>query len=161
MRLLRLKECIIVVLVFMPIIIFIHEFGHVFFAKIFGAEIKKIVIGSGKTFLTLGKFEVKTMYFWCGYFEADKLGNSKLTKIVTLLGGTIFNFASCLIIIILIYIDIISNNNLIRLFIFFSLYTIILSLIPIKYFNDTNSDGLQVCQVIKKGSSNFYNKKQI
>jgi hypothetical protein len=156
-----LKEFIIGVFIFMPIITLIHEFGHVFFAKIFGAEIKKIVIGSGKTFLTLGKFEVKTMYFWFGYFQADKLGNSKLAKIVTLLGGTIFNLASCLIIIILLYINIINNNNLIRLFIGFSLYTIIAALIPIKYFNDTNSDGLQVCQVIKKGSSNFYNKKQI
>ena len=150
MRFISLREFIIGVFIFMPIITLIHELGHVFFAKIFGAEIKKIVIGSGKTFLTLGKFEVKTMYFNYGYFQADKLGNSKFKKVITLLGGIIFNLASCLIIIILLYIDILSKNDLINIFIGFSLYTIIAALIPIKYFNDKNSDGLQICRIIKK-----------
>lgn len=161
MYIISLKGWLIGVLIFMPIITLIHELGHAFFAKIFGAEIEKIVIGSGKTFFTLGKFEIKTMYFWFGYFQADILGNNKSTKIVTLLGGIIFNLASFSIVRILLYIDIISNNTFIRLFLAFSLYTIIAALIPIKYYNGMNSDGLQIYQIIKKGSSNFYTKKQI
>ncbi|MBZ9634874.1 site-2 protease family protein [Clostridium sp. FP1] len=160
MSFMHLKEILIGIFVLMPIIILIHELGHVFFAKLFGAKIKNIVIGSGKTVLTLGKLKIKTVYFYRGAFTVDKLGNSKFKKIFVLLGGALFNIASCLIIIILFNLNVISQTNLFAVFINFSFFAAVFSIIPMTYGNE-NNDGLQVYQVIKKGTSDFYNNKHI
>lgn len=155
------EELLIGTFVLMPIITLIHELGHVFFAKLFGAKIKSIVIGSGRTSLAFGKLEIKAIYFWCGYFTADKIGNSKLTKIITLLGGILFNIASCSIIILLFNLNVIGYNDLYNVFIYFSLFSIVANILPINFFNNMNTDGLQICQIIKSGTSTLYNNKRI
>lgn len=158
MTFMSFQEILIGFLFLLPIITLIHEGGHAFFAKLFGAEIKKIVVGKGKTVLKLSKLEIKKIYFWPGYFTADKLGHNKLTKIITLLGGILFNLASCLIIITLLELKIVKNNNLFSIFVSFSIFQALACFLPIRYLNKTNSDGLQIYQIIKTGTSNFNSK---
>lgn len=113
----------------LSIVVFIHELGHYFFAKLFKVKIETFSIGFGKKLLS--KFD-KTGTEWClsiipfgGYvkmygesnIESDTLSNKRdvllapsmlksktyMQKLFIVLGGPIFNFIFAFVILCFLY----------------------------------------------------------
>lgn len=61
------------ILIILPIATLIHEFGHGFFAKIFGSTISHIDIGSGKILFKIHKLNIRKYYFFFGYIELESV----------------------------------------------------------------------------------------
>ncbi len=148
------------IFVLLPFIILLHELGHAFFAKLFGNKNIKITIGSGKPILNLKFIEIRKIYFWFGNYNSSRDKEiSKLKKILILSGGALVNLITATTLWILLENKIIEYNFLIPIFISYSFYVGIGTLIPITYYNGTNSDGKQIYQILKYGKSNFYNSR--
>ncbi len=88
----------------------IHELGHIFFARLMGADILKI---SG------GVFHLSLSY--------DTKGISYLREAIVCLGGIIFNLIACII----IYIANVSNNDTLSTFFVFNLSLAVMNLYPV------------------------------
>ena len=52
-----------IAVLFFGVIIFIHEFGHFFFAKLFGVKVNEFAIGMGKSLFSFNK---KFIYHFAG-----------------------------------------------------------------------------------------------
>lgn len=146
---LSFNQILLGIFFFMPIITLIHELGHAFFAKLFKLSITSITLGDGKKLFSLGKLNINILYFWYGRIDVKSFNISKSKKTLFLLGGIIFNLISIIIIRYLININFISTFFF-QTFITFSEFMIIVSIIPIKHFDGSITDGYQIWNLLMK-----------
>lgn len=106
----NLKEVIVAILIFIPIVTLIHEIGHAFTAKLFGCKLKRIVIGKGKTILKLGLLEIKSIYFFPGWYETYDIAKTKAGRAMIHIGGSLSNLISASIVILLINNEIVEHH---------------------------------------------------
>ena len=153
-------------LVILPLIGLIHELGHAFFVKIFGGKVTKIQFGwFGKKICSIGIFEINQGYFLGARItHSDLKLKNKLTVIITLMGGIIFNIVSVVIIDRLAflynphYMNSISYDPVciyIREFVKISISVIIVNALPVKFFK-RNTDGRQIYQMLRYGKSRLF-----
>ncbi|MDO6391902.1 hypothetical protein Q4E40_17330 [Pontibacter sp. BT731] len=69
--------------VVLPVISFLHEGGHVFFAWLMGGKNIKVTVGTGDMLFRLGMLEVRQYYFWYGHCSFDNLKrNQRIANIL-------------------------------------------------------------------------------
>lgn len=72
----------------LPVISFLHEAGHVFFAWLMGGKNIKVTVGTGEVLFRLGMLEVRKYYFWYGLCTFDNLKrNQRAANILVFSGG--------------------------------------------------------------------------
>lgn len=153
-------------LIMLPLILLIHECGHAFFAKLFGGKVTDITIGYGKLIYSKGILNIKSWYFVYGHcFWKDLKTNSKISKILIILGGIIFNVLSMAFVFIPYLIlypkynidDTVVFATIFHTFLEYSFSFVVFNLIPfrIPIFRMDN-DGLQLYKLIKYGYSNTF-----
>ncbi|MHA6248457.1 site-2 protease family protein [Pontibacter sp. CAU 1760] len=144
----------------LPIISFLHESGHVFFAWLMGAKNIKVTIGSGNVILRVGMVEVRKYYFWYGQCTFDNLRrNNRLANILVFAGGSFFNAIGALVIIYLIEHNHLEAGMLTYQFTYFSLYYIFFAMLPMLYPDGNKSDGKIILDLIRNKESpggNFF-----
>lgn len=134
----------------LPIISFLHESGHVFFAWVLGGKNIKVVVGTGDVVFRKGMLELRKYYFWYGQCTFDNLKRNRLfSNILIFLGGVLFNAISVLVVIRLIEHNILEPGMLSYQFTYFSLYYIFFALLPMPYPGGNYSDGKIVLDLIR------------
>lgn len=134
----------------LPIISFIHEAGHVFFAWLMGGKNIKVTVGSGKVMFHIGMLEVRKYYFWYGLCTFDNLKrNKRFSNILIFSGGAVFNALTALLVIYLIEKKALEPGILTYQFTYFSLYYIFFALLPMPYPDGNYSDGKVILDLIR------------
>lgn len=134
----------------MPIISFLHEAGHVFFAWLMGGRNIKVTVGSGKVVVRWGILEVRNYYFWYGQCTFDNLRhNHRLANVLVFAGGSLFNAAAAVAVVYLIETDVLEEGMLTYQFTYFSLYYIFFALLPMPYPDGNSSDGKVMLDLIR------------
>ncbi|AKD03658.1 site-2 protease family protein [Pontibacter korlensis] len=137
----------------LPIISFLHELGHVFFAWLMGGKNIKVTIGSGDRIFRLGMLEVRKYYFWYGLCSFDNLKrNKRFSNILIFLGGVLFNAISTLVVIFLVEEKVLEEGMLTYQFTYFSMYYIFFALLPMPYPDGSYSDGKVILDLIRNKS---------
>ncbi|MBW3129227.1 site-2 protease family protein [Hymenobacter profundi] len=126
----------------LPVISFLHEAGHVFFAWLMGGKNIKVTVGSGDVVFRLGMLEVRQYYFWYGQCTFDNLRyNHRLANVLIFAGGSLFNAVSAVAVVYLIESGRLESGMLTYQFTYFSLYYIFFALLPMPYPDGNHSDG--------------------
>lgn len=73
-----------------------------------------------------------------------------------LLGGVLFQLFTGIILLLFVKLGIIEYSNWIDVFLSFSLFIVVTAIIPMAYTDGMNSDGKQVYQTIKYGTSRLF-----
>ncbi|WP_299754721.1 site-2 protease family protein [uncultured Pontibacter sp.] len=134
----------------LPLITFIHEAGHVFFAWLMGGKNIKVTIGTGKVLFRLGLVEVRKYYFWYGLCSFDNLKrNERLANILIFSGGILFNSLTTLLVMYLIENGSLQESMLTYQFTYFSLYFIFFAVLPMPYPDGNYSDGKIILDLIR------------
>ncbi|WP_257348611.1 hypothetical protein [Pseudalkalibacillus decolorationis] len=136
-----------------PIVSIVHQAGHVFFARLFGAKIK-FTLGVGKKLFQYKAFEIRKIYFldaWCHYENVANRG--KWVHVLIYSGGTLFNAVTVLIVNYLILKGVLTSSLFFYQFVYFSVYFIFFALFPVEYRKDHPSDGLAIFYVLKYGKA--------
>lgn len=137
----------------LPLTSFIHAAGHTFFAVLFGGK-PKLAMGRGKKLFSIGSFHVHSLYFVDASCHYDKIKNDSRWKYALIYGGgVIFNALSILIVNSLIHLGIWPKHLFFYQFVYFSVYFIFFSLLPIEYGEDHPSDGKALYTLLKKGKA--------
>ncbi|TCI22168.1 hypothetical protein EVJ33_11805 [Exiguobacterium sp. SL-10] len=146
-----IDKFIISFFIILPIVTIIHQFGHFFFAKLFGGSLD-MEIGTGKKLFKVGRLQFNRVYFydaWCQF--SDLKYSNRLTRSIVYAGGSLFNLASILIVNGFILTREIEPTIYTYQFAYFSFYYIFFSLYPIYYSNGHPSDGRAIFDTWKKG----------
>lgn len=148
-------ELAILVFVLGPIIITIHELGHVLAIRCFKGNITKITIGKGNILFALGLFEFRLLYFAAGRvsYEIDS-GVSNFARVVISASGAILNILTATIICLLLYFRAIIQIPIIIMFMGLSLVFALVNLVPIN-IGESSTDGKKILYILK-GSSKEY-----
>ena len=134
----------------LPVISFVHEAGHVFFAWLMGGKHIKVTVGSGSVLFRIGMLEVRKYYFWYGLCTFDNLKrNQRFANILIFLGGALFNAAAALVVIYLIENNTLEPGIVTYQFTYFSLYYIFFALLPMPYPDGNDSDGKVILDLIR------------
>jgi hypothetical protein len=151
-----LPEFFLAFFLVLPLISFLHEFGHVFFAWLMGAKNIKVTIGTGKKLFSTGMIEVRQYYFWYGFCSFDNLKkNTRAGNILIFLGGSIFNAVSVVVLMFLVEQEIVEPGLLTYQFTYFSLYYIFFALLPMPYPDGNFSDGLMILNLVRGKGKNM------
>ncbi|MEK3886238.1 hypothetical protein [Bacillus sp. FSL K6-3431] len=135
----------------LPIVALIHSLGHLFFASIFGGQIK-LVLGRGKRIFSRGIFELRLLYFFDSKCHYRKLKiNNKLSHCLVHAGGIIFNILAIVLVNTSIFIGLIPKHIFFYQFVYFSVYYIFFALLPIQYGENHYSDGKAIISIIRTG----------
>lgn len=138
----------------LPVISFVHEAGHVFFAWLMGGRNIKVSVGSGDVLFRAGMLEVRKYYFWYGLCTFDNLKrNERFANILIFSGGALFNAIAALVVVYLVEQDVLEPGILTYQFTYFSLYYIFFALLPMPYPDGNDSDGKVIFDLLR-------NKKQ-
>ncbi|OCA83183.1 hypothetical protein A8F94_18885 [Bacillus sp. FJAT-27225] len=139
--------------VVLPIVAFIHAFGHVFFVYLFGGK-ADLTVGRGRKIFTLGRMHFFLLYFIdaaCAYTE---IKNGKRWKHALIYaGGVIFNGLTILIVNLLIIEGILPTHQFFYQLGYFSLYYIFFALLPVNFGEDNPSDGIAIYLALRYGYS--------
>lgn len=136
-------------IVYAPIVVIIHEYGHAIFVKLFGGKINYIGLGAGDKLFQYKIFRIGEIGWWytgriCYEFE-NEIKTTK--KILISLGGPAINIVSATLVWIVGNVE---WADWYRGFIVVSYLVAIFSLIPYKYREDgLESDGLKIINLIK------------
>ncbi|MDX5423077.1 MAG: site-2 protease family protein [Hymenobacteraceae bacterium] len=134
----------------LPVISFLHEAGHVFFAWLMGGKNIKVSIGSGDVLFRLGMLEVRKYYFWYGFCTFDNLErHQRFANVIIFLGGSLFNAIAAVLVIFLIEENTLEPGLLTYQFTYFSLYYIFFALLPMPYPDGNYSDGKVILDLIR------------
>ncbi|EJF10709.1 site-2 protease family protein [Pontibacter sp. BAB1700] len=134
----------------LPIISFVHEAGHVFFAWLMGGKNIKVSIGAGKVLFRIGIVEVRKYYFWYGLCTFENLKrNERFANILIFSGGALFNTLAALVVIYLIENKTLEPGILTYQFTYFSLYYVFFALLPMPYPDGNESDGKVILDLIQ------------
>ncbi|NBI27898.1 site-2 protease family protein [Chengkuizengella marina] len=126
----------------------LHEFGHVFFARLMNAQVNEISIGAGPIIYKRSTLTIRLGFFlggYCNWGEKEFLNGFQISLIH--LGGIIFNLVSASIFLLLMSSF---SSKVIYPFLPFGLYSfalVVINGIPYK-FALLKSDGWQVLEVI-------------
>lgn len=141
---------LLALLILYPLVTFIHELGHAFFAWIFGGEFN-LSLGRGKKVLHIGPFNLHRMYFLDAFCNYSKLKwNNRLTHLFVHAGGVLFNLGSVFVLNLLIHKGYIEPHDLFVQYSYFSVWLATFSLIPVDYGDGNYSDGLSIYRIIRK-----------
>ncbi|KKE80732.1 site-2 protease family protein [Oceanobacillus caeni] len=133
-----------------PLVVIIHQSGHLFFAKLCGCNVE-IQIGIGKRLCKIGPFYIGKLYFfdgWITYKGLHQEKNGKVKRILVYLGGSIFNVTTIILVNSFILQGILSPNIMLYQFVYFSVYYVFFSLFPAEYTNGCPTDGQAVLKMI-------------
>ena len=134
----------------LPVISFLHEAGHVFFAWLMGGKNIKVTIGSGAKLFRVGMLEVRKYYFWYGLCSFDNLKyQQRFANILIFLGGVLFNAVAALAVIYLVENGTIEAGMLTYQFTYFSMYYIFFALLPMQYPDGSYSDGKVILDFLR------------
>ncbi|MFT2008694.1 site-2 protease family protein [Pontibacter sp. 13R65] len=134
----------------LPLISFLHEAGHVFFAWLMGGRNIRVTIGSGAVLFRLGMVEVRKYYFWYGLCTFDNLRrNHRFANLLIFSGGAIFNAISTVAVVYLIENNMLEEGMLTYQFTYFSLYYIFFALLPMPYPDGNSSDGKVILDLLR------------
>jgi hypothetical protein len=134
----------------LPVISFLHEGGHVFFAWLMGGKNIKVTVGSGKVLFRAGILEVRKFYFWYGLCTFDNLRrNKRLANILIFSGGALFNAMAAIAVIYMIENNLLAPSMITYQFTYFSLYYIFFALLPMPYPDGNYSDGKVILDLIR------------
>jgi hypothetical protein len=134
----------------LPVISFLHEMGHVFFAWLMGARNIKVSIGSGNVLFRVGMLEFRKYYFWYGLCTFDNLKrNKRFANILIFSGGAIFNALAAFLIIYLIENEVLEAGIFTYQFTYFSLYYVFFALLPMPYPDGNDSDGKVILDLLR------------
>ncbi|PWA07048.1 hypothetical protein DCC39_16935 [Pueribacillus theae] len=140
----------------LPLTIIIHIAGHAFFAFLFGAK-PKVEIGSGRKLIKVKHVQIRHLYFINASCKYDSIRNEKRWKHALIYaGGSIFNLSSIFVVNGLIHFGIFQKHLFFYQFVYFSIYFIFFSLLPIQYANNWASDGKAIYEVLRHGK--IYNE---
>ncbi|TYR80761.1 hypothetical protein FZC66_10370 [Priestia megaterium] len=140
-------------LLVLPLVTLVHQLGHSVFALLFGGKVD-FTIGRGKTIFALGKLKIKSIYFLDSFCKYEKLRwDNRFTHALVYAGGSIFNLLSIFAINGLIMMNVLHTNIFWYQFVYFSVYYIVFSLLPIKYTEDSSSDGRAIYDVLRYGKT--------
>lgn len=143
----------------MPIISFLHEGGHVFFAWLMGGKNIKVTIGTGKVISRIGMLEIRQYYFWYGLCTFENLKrNERFSNILIFAGGVLFNLLGMVVVVVLAENEIIETGMLTYQFTYFSLYYIVFALLPMPYPDGNYSDGKVILDLIRNRKSVITNR---
>ena len=138
----------------LPVISFLHEAGHIFFAWLMGGKNFKVTVGTGKVLFRLGMLEVRKYYFWYGLCTFDNLKrNQRIANILIFSGGALFNALSAVAVVYLVENKILEPGLFTYQFTYFSLYYIFFALLPMPYPGGSYSDGKVMLDLIQKKKS--------
>jgi hypothetical protein len=133
----------------LPGVTFLHEFGHYFFARIFGGKVR-VHVGTGNVLMKIGPLRIRKLYFydgWCEYVSLKE--DAKYSKVLVYLGGSLFNLAAILLLNFFIFKGIFEANLFFYQFTYFSFYYVFFSLMPMEQSSGCPSDGLAALNTIK------------
>ncbi len=134
----------------LPVISFVHEAGHVFFAWLMGGKNIKVTIGSGKVLFKVGMLEVRKYYFWYGLCTFDNLKRrERFANILIFSGGALFNAIAAVVVISMIENKVLEPGIITYQFTYFSLYYIFFALLPMPYPDGHYSDGKIILDLIR------------
>ncbi|MGY2132936.1 site-2 protease family protein [Hymenobacter sp. HD11105] len=134
----------------LPVISFLHEAGHVFFAWLLGGKNIKVTVGSGTVLFRVGMLEVRQYYFWYGQCTFDNLRyNHRLAHVLIFAGGSLFNAVAAVVVVYLIESGRLEASMLTYQFTYFSLYYIFFALLPMPYPDGNYSDGKVILNLIR------------
>lgn len=135
-----------------PVVIIIHLLGHITFAAIFGAKGIRVTLGSGKSLFSFWKIDVHQFYFWSGDCQFEYVAfNNRFSKSIILLGGSIFNLLSMLLVNLVIWSDLFEPSIFSYQFIYFSFYYVFFALLPMDYPGGGHSDGKALYRLWRRG----------
>lgn len=134
----------------LPLVSFIHQFGHWAMAKLFGG-VSNFIIGRGKNIITIGPVTINRIYFADSRCTYKKLKyNNRIAHIFVHAGGVIFNLGSMLLLNLLIHFTSLPESIYFYQFGYFSIYYAFFALLPIKYSDKHVSDGLAILEILRK-----------
>ncbi|ALC92313.1 hypothetical protein AM500_22970 [Bacillus sp. FJAT-18017] len=139
--------------VVLPLVAFIHAFGHVFFIFLFGGQ-ADLTIGRGKKIFTMGRMHFFSLYFIdaaCQYTDLKR--ETKWKHALIYGGGIIFNGLTIVIINFLIIQGILPENKFFYQLGYFSVYYIFFALLPVDYGKNNPSDGKAIYLALRYGYS--------
>lgn len=137
----------------LPLVAFIHQLGHFVFVWMFGGK-AIFILGRGNLLFKFGKFEVNQYYFLDSFCQYDSLKwDNRYTHALVYAAGSLFNLSSILIINLLIHNGFLQPHIFFYQFVYFSVYFVFFSLMPIKYSETHSSDGRSIYDVLKYGKS--------
>ncbi|MCM3796528.1 site-2 protease family protein [Priestia megaterium] len=138
-------------LLVLPLVSLIHQLGHSIMAILFGGRVD-FTIGKGKTIFKWKKVKLKSVYFLDSFCVYEKLKyDNRFTHSFVYAGGAIANLASIFLVNSLLIVGIIPTNLFFYQFVYFSVYYIAFSLLPIKYTETTSSDGRAIYDALRYG----------
>jgi hypothetical protein len=138
-------------LLVLPLVSLVHQLGHSVMAIFFGGRVD-FTIGKGKTIFKWRKIKIKSVYFLDSFCVYEKLKyDNRLTHACVYAGGAIANLASIFLINGLVISDILSASLFSYQFVYFSVYYIVFSLLPIKFTETTSSDGRAIYDALRYG----------
>jgi hypothetical protein len=134
----------------LPVISFLHEAGHVFFAWLMGGKNIKVTVGTGDVIFRMGMLEVRKYYFWYGLCSFDNLKrNQRFSNILIFSGGVLFNAVSAIAVMYLVEAGTVEASMLTYQFTYFSMYYIFFALLPMPYPDGSYSDGKHILDLIR------------
>jgi len=143
----------IMYLVYIPIIIIIHELGHAAFVLFFGRDVKEISVGMGDELFRIKKFVVKKYNWWTGYCAWGNIDSlAAFKKLLIYLGGIIFNLITATL--VWAYGDV-QYADWYRAFIIASFFSALINIIPFKFPSlKFETDGLQCIRLLSSLQKN-------
>ncbi|WP_107840093.1 site-2 protease family protein [Metasolibacillus meyeri] len=138
----------ILCILYIPLIVIIHELGHAAFIILFGREVTEISLGVGEVIFRIKKFVIKKNSWWLGYCAWENIDSlATYKKLLIYLGGIIFNLSTATI--IWIFGDV-QYADWYRAFIFSSYVMALINIIPFKFpSSGLESDGLACIQLLR------------
>ncbi|MCT9852177.1 hypothetical protein P2R64_30110 [Priestia megaterium] len=135
----------------LPLVSAIHHLGHSIMAILFGGRVD-FTIGKGKTIFRWKKIKIKSIYFLDSFCVYGKLKyDNRFTHACVYAGGAIANLVSIFIVNALIIFDVFSPNLFSYQFVYFSVYYLVFSLLPVKFSETTSSDGRAIYDALRYG----------
>ncbi|MDP5274150.1 site-2 protease family protein [Chengkuizengella axinellae] len=125
----------------------VHELGHAYFAKLFGAKVNEISIGTGPAMIHIKKLTFRLGLLLGGYCYWEEKHNLSVVRISIIhLGGIIFNLISASFILMLMSTFQFPGYKDFLMFVLYSYALVILNGIPYR-FGLIKSDGWQVIEI--------------
>ncbi|MGM8216069.1 site-2 protease family protein [Bacillaceae bacterium W0354] len=145
-----LIEYALFIFVSLPIAVIIHEYGHVIFLKLFGAEIREIRFGtSDQKIFSLRKHTLYKGNFLYGRVDFVLNNVSTYKDFLISAGGIIFNIVSASIVWYLMIIDYLPKIIPFRGFVLYSYLMAIYVMIPTVYKDGHASDGKHIILILR------------
>lgn len=135
----------------LPLTLLIHTAGHAFFARLFGSK-TSLIIGRGSKLFQVKSLEIRKLYFIDSVCQYNELRRERRWKHALIYaGGPIFNLLSILLINGLIHEGILPPHHFFYQFVYFSVYLLFFSVLPVDYGEEKPSDGKAIYDVLKFG----------